>query len=99
MFLSSDNKKQFYIPRGFAHGFAVVSDEAVFAYKCDNYWCKEGERGIAWNDKDLNINWNEFVDLNKVVLSDKDKLHPSFTEWTQGLDKLSSQNVAQEFLK
>ena len=51
------------------------------------------------NCKILDINWNEFIDLNKVVLSDKDKLHPSLAEWTRGLDKLSYQNVAQEFLK
>lgn len=69
--LSEDNHLQFFIPRGFAHGFAVLSDEAVFQYKCDNYYSPENEGGVAWNDKDLNIDWK--IPEDKVILSDKDK--------------------------
>lgn len=71
--LSSENKKQFFIPRGFAHGFAVVSDTAEFAYKCDNIYDQSGEGGVLWNDEDLNINWGDYIDLNNIILSEKDK--------------------------
>lgn len=97
--LSDKNRKQFYIPRGFAHGFAVVSDEAVFAYKCDNYWCKEGERGIMWNDKTLNINWAKYIDVEHAILSDKDKLYPTLDEWTKNTSNLDAKCCAEEFLK
>lgn len=97
--LSDKNRKQFYIPRGFAHGFAVVSDEAVFAYKCDNYWCKEGERGIMWNDKTLNINWAKYIDVEHAILSDKDKLYPTLDEWTKNTSNLDAKYCAEEFLK
>ncbi len=79
--LTEKNKKMFYIPKGFAHGFAVISDEAVFSYKCDDYWCKEGERGIIWNDPDININWGDYINLKKVILSEKDQKHPTLKEW------------------
>ena len=69
--LSEDNHRQFFVPRGFAHGFAVLSDEAVFQYKCDNYYNKESEGSIAWNDESLSIDWK--IDMDKVVLSEKDK--------------------------
>lgn len=69
--LSEDNHRQFFVPRGFAHGFAVLSDEAVFQYKCDNYYNKESEGSIAWNDESLTIDWK--IDMDKVVLSEKDK--------------------------
>ena len=78
--LSGENKKMFFIPRGFAHGFCVVSEKAVFAYKCDNFWYPEGERGVLFSDPDLNINWGDYIDLNKVILSEKDKLHPTLSE-------------------
>lgn len=78
--LTEENKKMFYIPRGFAHGFCVISETAVFAYKCDNYWYKEGERGIIYNDPSLNINWADYIDMDKVILSEKDKLHPTIEE-------------------
>ncbi|MCM1194637.1 MAG: dTDP-4-dehydrorhamnose 3,5-epimerase [Firmicutes bacterium] len=97
--LSETNRKQFFIPRGFAHGFAVVSDEAVFAYKCDNFWNKEGERGIKWDDADLNIDWNNYIDVNCAQLSDKDRLYPSLSEWTKGLDKLDKKTISSEFRK
>lgn len=75
--LSEENKKQLMIPRGFAHGFVVVSDYAEFAYKCDDYYNPGDEGGIAWNDPDLNIRW---PDVGQVILSEKDKHHPGFAE-------------------
>lgn len=73
--LSDENKYQFYIPRGFAHGFITLEDDTIFSYKCDNVYNKESERGILFNDSFLNINWlyNKFEDL---ILSEKDLLHP-----------------------
>lgn len=76
--LSSENKKQFFIPRGFAHGFVVLSDTAIFQYKVDNYYNKESEGGIIWNDRTLNIDWEIEVDLIKI--SDKDKVLPKLKE-------------------
>ncbi len=70
--LSEENHRQLFIPRGFAHGFAVLTPEAVFQYKCDNYYNKESEGAIAWNDPQLAIDWR--IPADKVVLSDKDKL-------------------------
>lgn len=69
--LTEDNHRQFFVPRGFAHGFAVLSDEAVFQYKCDNFYNKESEGSVAWNDETLAIDWK--IDLDKVLLSEKDK--------------------------
>tara|TARA_R110002012_G_scaffold283090_2_gene473175 strand:- start:122417 stop:122962 length:546 start_codon:yes stop_codon:yes gene_type:complete len=74
--LSEDNKKQFFLPRGFAHGFVVLSDTAIFAYKCDNYYNKESEAGIIYNDPTLNIDWQ--LSENELLLSDKDKMLPTF---------------------
>lgn len=70
--LTEDNHRQFFIPRGFAHGFAVLSEEAVFQYKCDNYYNKESEGAIAWNDEQIAVDWR--LPLDKVILSEKDKL-------------------------
>lgn len=72
--LTGDNKKQFFIPRGFAHGFVVLEDETLFSYKCDNLYCKESERGLMFNDPALGIRWPE-VDV-EIKLSDKDQKHP-----------------------
>lgn len=69
--LSSDNKRQLFVPRGFAHGFVVLSDEAIFSYKVDNYYSPNHDSGIKWDDSDLNINWN--IDVTDVNLSEKDK--------------------------
>ncbi|MBR3612357.1 MAG: dTDP-4-dehydrorhamnose 3,5-epimerase [Bacteroidaceae bacterium] len=69
--LTEDNHRQFFVPRGFAHGFAVLSDEAVFQYKCDNFYNKDSEGSVAWNDESLAIDWK--IDMDKVVLSEKDK--------------------------
>lgn len=73
--LTSDNKHQLFVPRGFAHGFVVLSDEAVFSYKVDNYYAPKYERGIAFDDNDLGINWQ--IPISELKLSDKDKNHPS----------------------
>ena len=72
LILSEENKRQFYIPEGFGHGFLVLSDEAEFVYKCTNYYNPKDESGIIWNDSDININWP--IDyIGKVILSGKDK--------------------------
>ncbi len=76
--LSEENKRQFFLPRGMAHGFAVLSDTAVFQYKCDNYYCPESEGGILWNDPDLGIDWQ--LDEGEIILSEKDKGHPKFRD-------------------
>ncbi len=76
--LSSENKKMLLIPRGFAHGFLVLSDIAEFTYKCDNFYHPEDEGGIIWNDEDIQIQWP--VLSKDIVLSDKDKKHPSLRE-------------------
>ena len=75
--LSSENNRQFMIPRGFAHGFVVLSETATFTYKCDEFYHPEDEGGLMWNDEDINIKW-PFE--GEVLLSDKDKKHPSFKE-------------------
>ncbi len=72
--LTAENHKQLFIPRGFAHGFAVLSNKAVFFYKCDNYYNKESEAGIHYNDPDLKINWQ--LPSGKLILSEKDKQNP-----------------------
>ena len=76
--LSGVNKKQLFVPHGFAHGFAVLSDTAVVLYKCDKYYNPEAERGIIFNDPYLNIDWG--LDTSKAIISDKDRIHPSFHE-------------------
>ena len=75
--LSSENNKQLFIPKGFAHGFQVLSETAVVNYKVDNYYNPKSEKGIIWNDKDLSINWN--LDL-KPSLSERDLTFISFKE-------------------
>ena len=69
--LSEENHRQFFVPRGFAHGFAVLTPEAVFQYKCDNFYNKESEGSVAWNDPQLAIDWK--IPADKVLLSEKDK--------------------------
>lgn len=82
--LSSENRLQFYIPENFAHGFLVLSDEAEFVYKCTNFYDKESEGGIIWNDPDLKINW-PIKNLGKIILSDKDKMHQTFLSFKNKL--------------
>lgn len=72
--LSDENHRMLFIPRGFAHGFSVLSEEVVFQYKCDNYYHPESEGAIAWNDPDLGIDWG--IPEDKVVLSAKDAKNP-----------------------
>ena len=72
--LTGENHRQFFIPRGFAHGFAVLSKEAVFQYKCDNLYCPASEGAIAWDDPALGIDWG--VPASDVLLSEKDRNHP-----------------------
>ena len=74
--LSAQNNKQLYIPKGFAHGFLVLEDDTIFAYKCDNYYNKESESGIIFNDQTLQIDW-EFPESD-LILSEKDRELPSF---------------------
>ena len=74
--LSEQNKRQLFVPRGFAHGFLVLSEEAEFVYKCDDYYHPEDESGIAWNDPTINISWPISEDMT-VLLSEKDKNHPN----------------------
>ena len=76
--LTAENKKQLLIPRGFLHGFAVLSDIAVFTYKCDNFYCKEAEFGVRYNDPDLNIDWQ--IPEDKIIASEKDKTSHFFKE-------------------
>ena len=73
--LSEENKRQFLIPRGFAHGFSVLSDYAVFSYLCDNVYNKESEGGIIFNDPELAIDWK--IPQDQMILSDKDTKHPT----------------------
>jgi dTDP-4-dehydrorhamnose 3,5-epimerase len=76
--LNEDNKKQFFVPKGFAHGFVVLSDFAIFNYKCDNYYDKESEAGIIYNDTSLNIDWR--LPENDFIISDKDMQLPNFQD-------------------
>ncbi|WP_075591507.1 dTDP-4-dehydrorhamnose 3,5-epimerase [Labilibacter marinus] len=69
--LSGENKKQFFVPRGFAHGFVVLSKSAIFSYKVDNWYAPEHDSGIAWDDSELGIDWK--IDLQSIFLSEKDK--------------------------
>jgi len=76
--LSSDNRHQLFIPRGFAHGFVVLSDSAIFAYKVDNYYSPAYDRGIAFDDKEIGIDW--VLKSDELQLSDKDKSQPVLSE-------------------
>ena len=82
--LSGENHRQFFVPRGFAHGFAVLSPEAVFQYKCDNPYAPEAEGAIAWDDPSLGIDWG--IPEASVLLSEKDKHHPLLSEATDLFD-------------
>lgn len=73
--LTGENQKQFFVPRGFAHGFLVLSDYATFFYKCDNFYNKESEGGIIYNDTSINIDWK--FPLENLIISEKDKIQPT----------------------
>lgn len=82
--LTGENHRQFFVPRGFAHGFSVLSQEAVFQYKCDNYYAPEAEGAIAWNDPAIGIDWQ--LDPGDVLLSAKDSAHPLLREASELFD-------------
>ena len=82
--LSEHNHLQFFIPGGFAHGFVVMSEEAVFFYKCDNYYNKASEQGIIYNDSNLNIDWK--INESEILLSEKDKMLPTFNDIKDSLN-------------
>lgn len=84
--LSAENKRQFFIPRGFAHGFLVLSEAAEFCYKCDDTYHPNDEGGLMWDDPDIAISWPSLdgqgkLDAAQLKLSDKDRHHPSFAQW------------------
>ena len=76
--LNAENKLQLFVPRGFGHGFSVISEAAIFAYKCDNYYNKASESGIMYNDEDLNIDWK--LAEKDIIISEKDQILPFFKE-------------------
>ena len=78
--LTADNHRQLYIPKGFAHGFVVLSQQAVFQYKCDEFYHPEAEGAIAWNDPTINIDWQ--IPAEDIILSAKDKIHPMLHDIT-----------------
>jgi len=82
--LSEQNKHQVFVPRGFAHGFVVLTEVATFAYKVDNYYSPECDRGLAFDDAQLNIDWE--IDKSKLQLSKKDTIQPAFSELNSGFD-------------
>ncbi|MEO1945638.1 MAG: dTDP-4-dehydrorhamnose 3,5-epimerase [Candidatus Thioglobus sp.] len=79
--LTGENKRQLFVPHGFAHGFVVLSDSATFAYKVDNYYAPDHDRGIAFDDVRLNIDWE--LTMQELQLSDKDKTHPDLSDTTE----------------
>lgn len=76
--LSGENHRQVFIPKGFAHGFSVLSEEAVFQYKCDDYYAPETEGAVAWDDPDIAIDWR--IPADDMILSERDKKHPRLSE-------------------
>lgn len=76
--LSEENQKQLFIPRGFLHGFSVLSDSCIFSYKCDNYYDNKSIYGVIYNDKDLNIDWK--IPEKDIIISERDSLNPTFKE-------------------
>ena len=82
--LSAENHLQFFIPKGFAHGFAVLSEEAIFQYKCDEFYTPQSEGGIQLMDESLGINWP--ISADKAILSEKDKKYPKLSEITSDFD-------------
>jgi dTDP-4-dehydrorhamnose 3,5-epimerase len=77
--LSGENNKQLFVPKGFAHGFSVLEDDTIFAYKCDHYYNKESEGGVVYNDKELDIDWK--LNKEEIVLAEKDKELKAFQEF------------------
>ena len=81
--LSDVNHRQLFIPRGLAHGFSVLSEDAVFQYKCDNYYNPQSERGILWSDPSIGIDWQ--LPASDIILSEKDKKHPLLKDLCESL--------------
>lgn len=79
--LSGENKKQFFIPKWFAHGFLTLEDDTEFMYKCDDFYNPNAESGIIWNDKKLNIDWEKYYDISNLIISEKDKKNLSFIDF------------------
>ncbi len=77
--MTGENHRQFFVPKGFAHGFCVLSDEAVFQYKCDDFYHPEAEGALAWDDETIGINWP--IAIEDIVLSEKDKHHPCLNDF------------------
>ncbi len=90
--LTAENRRQLFIPRGFAHGFSVLTDEVVFQYKCDNFYAPQSEGAIAWNDPALGIDWR--IPEASVILSEKDKHHPLLKDLPETF--YYSENLYQE---
>ena len=82
--LTEDNHRQFFVPRGFAHGFAVLSDEAIFQYKCDNFYAPQADGGISILDGNLGIDWH--IPMDKAILSEKDTKHPLLKDFDSPFD-------------
>lgn len=82
--LTEDNHRQFFVPRGFAHGFAVLSDEAIFQYKCDNFYAPEADGGISILDESLGIDWR--IPMDKAILSEKDTKHSLLKDFDSPFD-------------
>ena len=82
--LTEDNHRQFFVPRGFAHGFAVLSDEAIFQYKCDNFYAPQADGGISILYGDLGIDWH--IPMDKAILSEKDTKHPLLKDFDSPFD-------------
>lgn len=85
--LTGENHRQFFIPRGFAHGFSVLTDEVIFQYKCDNFYAPQSEGALAWDDPDLGIDWR--IPTDRVLLSEKDRHHSRLrdAEWLFDYDE------------
>lgn len=79
--LTGENHRQLFIPRGFAHGFSVLTEEVIFQYKCDNFYAPQHEGALAWNDPELAIDWK--IPVDKIIISEKDKCHSKLkdSEW------------------
>lgn len=96
-FLAEENHYQFYVPRGFAHAFLALEDNTIFQYKCDNYYNKESEGGIIWNDPTINFKWEEWIDLKDIKLSEKDEKHPQLIDFdTPFTDKWYLRNISKD---
>ena len=92
--LSAENKKQFYVPEGFAHGFLVLSESAEFVYKCTKFYDSNDEGGIMWNDSDIAIDW-PIQEGMQIILSDKDKKNPAFKELQKKDQEMSKRDTVK----